>query len=155
MRIVFLASFAVAVFACGSPPPQAPAPTGDTMSAVIAPSAAPTAVGPPAPAPRCRLTVTDTQGCGTSDVEKLIAPVRTRIENCRSSSGGKLRIRARKAPGGKLAFDVEAGSTLNPTEKQCVLEALGTLHEEDAPGAFTGTGGIPPSGFTSLITVEW
>lgn len=60
-------------------------------------------------------------------------------------------VRVRKAPGGKLAFDVASGSSLDPTERQCVLEALSTLEVDESATAWTGIS-IPPSGFTSLLT---
>lgn len=113
---------------------------------------APTAEGPPAP--RCRVTVTDTEGCGPRDVEELIAPVRTRIEKCRGATGGKLAIRVRKAPAGKLKLDVEPGSSLDPTERQCVLEALSSLQADESSTAWAGLN-VRPTGFTSLITIEW
>lgn len=154
------------ILACGrATPPRSPSTTAAVAEpdgaarAPRAPGGATNAsaaeVGPPAPASRCRLTVTDSEGCGPRDVEALVAPVRTRIENCRASSGGKLVIRVRKA-GGKLGFDVEPGSSLDPREKQCVLEALSTIHDDESTSA-TAWGGvnIPPTGFTSLLTIEW
>ena len=101
----------------------------------------------------CRLTVSETEGCPPSDVEVLVAPARARIEACRSSSGGKLRVRVRNVAG-KLAFEVEPGSSLNPTERKCVLEALTTLREDGASSLSTGAT-VRPTGFTSLITIEW
>lgn len=87
--------------------------------------------------------------------ESLVAPVRTRVEHCRAtSSGGKLLIRVQKAPGGKLAFDVAPGSSLDPTEKKCVLEALSTLDVDESSTAWAGWN-LKPTGFTSLLTVEW
>lgn len=105
-------------------------------------------------APRCRLTVTGAEGCAPHDVESLIEPVRPRIEHCRARAGGKLLVRVHRAPGGKLAFDVEPGSSLDPTEKKCVLEALSTLDVDEASTAWTGLN-VKPTGFTSLLTIEW
>lgn len=114
---------------------------------------APLGERPSAPASRCRLTVTDTEGCGARDVEALLTPVRTRLENCRGTTGGKLRVRARGVAG-KLAFDVEPGSSVDPTDKQCVLEALSTIHDDESATAWTGLN-VRTTGFTSLITIEW
>lgn len=108
----------------------------------------------PARAPRCRLSVTDAEGCGPGDVETLIEPVRARIERCRTASGGKLRVRVRKAASGKLAFDVVPGTTLDPAEQQCVLAALSTLDVDESSTAWAGLN-ARPTGFTSLITIEW
>ncbi|MDB4939338.1 MAG: hypothetical protein JWP87_6310 [Labilithrix sp.] len=148
------------ILGCGTPAVPHSAPT---TSAAAGPEGAPRAPtgarnapageGPSAPASRCRLTVTDTEGCGPRDVEALLAPVRTRLESCRGASGGKLRVRVRKVAG-KLAFDVEPGSSLDPTEKQCVLDALSTIHDDESATAWTGLN-VRPTGFTSLITIEW
>lgn len=107
----------------------------------------------PSTASACRLTVTESVGCRSSQIEALIAPARSRIEACRGTTGGKLRIRVRH-DGGKVAFDVEPGSSLDPTEKQCVLDALATIHEGVASTVWSGAS-VPPTGFTSLITIEW
>jgi hypothetical protein len=100
------------------------------------------------------VTVTDTEGCGSGDVEALIAPVRPQIERCRGASGGKLRVRVRKAAGGKLAFGIEPGSSLDPSEQKCVLEALASLDADESSTAWAGLN-VRPTGFTSLLTIEW
>jgi hypothetical protein len=148
---------ALGLFACGTPPPAATTTgaaepfvaTGSPGSA----SRAPVVEGPPRPAPRCRLTATDTEGCGPRDVEELVAPVRPRLERCRSTSGGKLTVRVRRSAG-KLAFDVEPGSSLDPTERQCVLDALASLDADESSTAWAGLN-VKPTGFTSLLTIEW
>lgn len=133
---------AVLVAACGAPPPPA-----------ASPPIATTATG----AQRCRLTVTDTEGCQPAEVEALVEPVRARIEHCRGASGGKVTIRVRRDPGarGRLAFDVAPGTSLDPTERKCVLDALNALQENESSTAWTGGAAIPPSGFSSLLTIEW
>lgn len=135
--------------------PATPAPSRPTTMASPAASSAPLAVqeGPPR-ASRCRLTVTDSEGCGPADVEKLIEPVRPRIERCRTTTGGRLIVRVRKAAKGRVAFDLEPGSSLDPTEKRCVLDALASLNIDESSTAWTGLN-IRPTGFTSLITIEW
>jgi hypothetical protein len=105
-------------------------------------------------APRCKLTASGAEGCEPRDVESLVEPVRPRIEHCRARAGGKLVVRVRKAPSGKLAFDVEPGSSLDPAETKCVLEALSTLDIDEASTAWTGLN-VTPTGFTSLLTIEW
>jgi len=84
----------------------------------------------------------------------LIEPVRSRVEHCRARAGGKLLVRVRRAPGGKLAFDIAPGSSLDPTEKQCALEALSTLDVDESSTAWAGLN-VRPTGFTSLLTIEW
>lgn len=135
-----LAVVVFAVFACGAP---APAPVASaTMSAADRPGA------------HCRVSVTKTEGCDAAQVEALIAPVRSRLEHCRGTSGGKVAIRIRDAAG-RLSFDVEDVTSLDPTERQCVLDALATINADESGTAWAGGAGVPPSGFTSLITVEW
>jgi len=85
----------------------------------------------------------------------LMEPVRTRVEHCRTTAGGKLLIRVQRAPGGKLAFDVAPGSSLDPTERKCVLEALSTLDIDESSTAWAGGLNVRPTGFTSLLTIEW
>lgn len=152
---------AFALLAC-TPPPRTLSPPTETTRAYDLESAraAPEFSAPLADSGRaravvsaCRLSVTESVGCRTSDIEAVIAPVRSRIESCRGTTGGKLRIRVHEAAG-KLAFDVEPGMSLDPTEKQCVLDALATIHEGVSSTVWTGAS-VPPTGFTSLITIEW
>jgi hypothetical protein len=99
--------------------------------------------------------VTDTEGCEPSQVTDLVSPVRSQIEHCRGASGGKLIVRVRKAPAGKLAFDVAPGTSLDPTERKCVLDALNSLPQTESSTAYTGGASFPPTGFSSLLTIEW
>lgn len=159
-HLIGVALVTCVVVACGaSPRPRSPATTTAVAEPVVAPQDAAAAeadpravVGPPAP--RCRVTVTDAEGCRPQDVEALIAPVRPRMEHCRGESGGKLRVSVRKGAGDKLAFHVEPGSSLDPTEQECVLDALRSILIDESSTAWAGLN-VPPSGFTSLITVEW
>ena len=160
MRLPIGLVVAWTTLACGAQPATQTRPTMTAAAELKAPPRAPvsapnaaTTEGPPPPAPRCRLTVTNTEGCEPRDVEVLIAPVRTRIENCRGTSGGKLRIRVRRQAG-RLAFDVEPGSSLDPTERQCVLDALSTVRDGESSTEWSG-GNARPTGFTSLLTLEW
>ncbi len=81
-------------------------------------------------------------------------PVRARVEHCRSTTGGKLVVRVQRAPNAKLAFDVAPSSSLDPLERKCVLDALSKLDIDDSSTAWSGFN-LPPTGFTSLVTVEW
>jgi hypothetical protein len=55
---------------------------------------------------------------------------------------------------GKLSFDLQPGSSLDPTERRCLLDALATLDVDESAPAWTGLN-VRPTGFTSLITIEW
>lgn len=107
-------------------------------------------IGPPV---ACRLTLTETVGCQSHEVEALFAPVRGRIEECRKASGGKLQLRVRNS-GGKLAYEILPGSSLDPTQRQCVLDALAEVHPDANSTVWSGAS-VPPTGFTSLMTIEW
>jgi len=106
--------------------------------------------GPPV---ACRLTLTETVGCESSEVEALFAPVRGRVQECVGTSGGTLRLRVRNSSG-KLAFDVLPGSSLDERQRQCVLAALSEVHPGAGSTLHSGAS-IPPTGFTSLMTIEW
>lgn len=107
--------------------------------------------GPPV---ACRLTLTETLGCQPQELEALFAPVRGRIEACRGASGGKLQLRVRNASG-KLAFEVLPGSSLDARQRQCVLAALSEVHPGEGSTLQSGGASVPPTGFTSLMTLEW
>jgi len=87
----------------------------------------------------------------------MVSPVRSRIEHCRGATGGKLTVRVQRAPGGKVVFDAAPGTSLDPRERTCVLDALNSLYKEGNSTTTPWTGGsaLPPTGFTSLLTIEW
>lgn len=64
-------------------------------------------------------------------------------------------MRVRREPAGKLAFDVTPATSLDPTERRCVLDALESLNQSESATAWTGGTSVPPTGFTSLLTIEW
>ena len=104
------------------------------------------------PTLRCRLTATEAQGCGATEVESLLEPARVRLERCLGPTGGKIRVRVRDV-NGKLAFEIEPGSSLDIMQRQCVLEALATIHDETSSPSTGAT--VRPTGFTSLLTIDW
>jgi hypothetical protein len=99
--------------------------------------------------------VTETEGCAPEAIAALVTPARARLEACRGPRGGKVRIRVRQgASPGALAFELSPGSTLDPTSRQCVLDALNAIQIDESSTAWTGPT-VRPSGFTSVLTVEW
>jgi hypothetical protein len=80
--------------------------------------------------------------------------VRTRLEECHPTGGGKLRIRVHREPG-KVAFDAEPSAALDPTERRCVLEALSPLRRDDVASTLWSGATVPATGFDSLLTIEW
>jgi hypothetical protein len=69
-------------------------------------------------------------------------------------SGGKILVRVQRASTRKLTFNVEPGSSLDPTEKRCVLEALSSVEDDESSNAWAGSN-AKPTGFTSFVTFEW
>jgi hypothetical protein len=106
------------------------------------------------PSQSCRLTVTDTEGCAPEEVAALVASVRPRLEACHGSSGGKVRIKIIHHPEGGFTFAVQPGASLNPTERQCILDALATMNETGTSTGLTGLS-VPATGFTSHLTIEF
>ena len=58
-------------------------------------------------------------------------------------------------PRGKVAFEVAPGTSLDPTERKCALDALNSLQTSESSTLSTGGASVPPSGFSSLMTIEW
>jgi len=100
-----------------------------------------------------RVHVTDFSGKTSDELGAVFEPALDRLETCRRGSGGKVMVRV-KSSAGKTRFDVEPGSSLDPTERRCVLEALSQSNVDE--GATLNQGGtVRPTGFTSLITIAW
>jgi hypothetical protein len=100
----------------------------------------------------CRFTVTEAKGCRAGDIAALFESTRAHVEGCRGATG-KLVVRVYEEEG-KLKFHIEPGSSLDATQSRCVLEALTTVAEDGAPGLSTGPS-LRPTGFSSLLTIEW
>ncbi len=101
-------------------------------------------------ASRCSFTVSEARGCNASDVETLLEPTRTRIEACRGANG-KVRVRVYEEAG-TVKFRIEPGSSLDATQRRCLLEALSTI--DDGSNLSTGAT-VRPTGFSSLVTIGW
>ena len=84
--------------------------------------------------------------------QEVVRDLRARGVPVRAAARGADSVR--KAGSGKLAFDVEPGTTLDPREQQCVLAALSILDVDESSTAWAGLN-VRPTGFTSLITIEW
>lgn len=96
--------------------------------------------------------VQELRGNEARDLDPALSPTLHRqLEACHGSSGGKLRVRVRRE-GGRLSFEAEPSASLDPTERACVLDALRRAEVEQALS--TGAN-VPPTGFTSLLTIEW
>jgi hypothetical protein len=76
-----------------------------------------------------------------------------RLESCRPSTGGKIVVRLR-TQNGKLVPQVFPGTSLNPAEQRCVLDSLSQTHIDEASSLSSGAY-VRPTGFTSLLSIEW
>ena len=125
-----------------------------------APAPAPVVVAPPTVESRAvssgegvQLSVAEAQGLDPAIVGKVYAAAREPLGHCHQPGGGTVHVRIVKQ-GVSLHMHIEPGATLDPEAHRCVLEALSTI---DLPDTAANAGGpaVPPSGFTSLITLTW
>ncbi len=146
-----------AVAACAgreSPPPKTPqvaasaSATPSPLAAIYGPDG-----GVAQRAKYTRFTITEFSGRSSEETGRYFEPAQIPVEACRKSNGGKLVARVRSEKG-KLAIDAEPGASLDPTEKRCILEALQQTQIDDASIVNAGPS-TRPTGFTSLITIEW
>ncbi len=86
--------------------------------------------------------------------QRIPASARARLEACHSGGPGKLRVRVRSERG-RLVFEAEPGSSLDPTERRCVLETLAALRRDDVASTLWSGATVPATGFTPLLTIEW
>jgi hypothetical protein len=145
MKLMLLAALGCA--SCEVPPevtpPVAPAPASVERPAVEA--------GTPKPAAGVQLSVTETNGVEPAAVGQIYASAREALGHCRQPGGGTVYVRVQKQ-GPSLHMKIEPGATLDPLAHRCVLEALSTVDLPDT-GSNGGGPAVPPSGFTSLLTV--
>jgi hypothetical protein len=81
----------------------------------------------------------------------ILAPTTRIINECRTGAPTAVRVRL-TSENGEAALHVEPGSALDGSIRRCVLEALSTI---ELPDATPKGNAPPPSGFSSLVIVEW
>jgi hypothetical protein len=126
-----------------------------TAAKVAAPSRLELETGPPSSASStpARLEVTQAQGLPAERIQTLLAPAAEPLHRCMSGRTGKITLRV-TSRNGALAVSVEPGVSLGDAARTCAFDALSTVVLEET-GSNAGGPGIPPSGFTSLVTVSW
>jgi hypothetical protein len=147
MRFFLLALLACA--ACEVPPEQpaaSPAAPPPVTPPVVEYHATPSGDG-------VRVSVTEANGLDPAVVSKVYSAARESLGHCHQPGGGTVHVRIVRQ-GLSLHMHIEPGATLDPTAHQCVLEALSTVELPDTAGNGGGPA-VPPSGFTSLITLSW
>jgi hypothetical protein len=155
LLFVVLASF---VSACGGAPPG--------RATAAEPSALPPPEGregPPTDAERADAGapgehfVKVTESTAPAEEHEVGVPesVQTRLEACHPRhDGGKLRFRIVRDRG-QIAFRPEPGSPLDPSERQCALQALKEMRQDDIASSLWSGATVPATGYTPLLTIEW
>jgi hypothetical protein len=114
--------------------------------------AAPKAADAP-PAHPSHVVVVETKGLDPTRVEAWFERARTRLEPCLGSSGGKLRVRLSSVDG-NVSVEIEPSGLLDSFQRRCALDALSATQDDTTRSPWTGAT-VAPSGFTSLVTMEW
>jgi hypothetical protein len=70
-----------------------------------------------------------------------------------AGSTGKIDLRVTSRDG-RLDVAVVPAASLNPSVRECTSEALSSVYLRET-ASNTGGVSVPPSGFTSLLTVSW
>lgn len=105
------------------------------------------------PSARSSLIFTDITGRTGDQTAVIFTPTAQAIEACHGARGGKLVVRLHSEKG-KLVAEPQLGSSLDPVARQCVLDALSASQVDESSNLATGAN-VRPTGFTSLLTVEW
>ena len=105
------------------------------------------------PAPLPRLQVTQAENIPSERVQTLFRPALSPLQHCFPGSSGKVVIRLTTVKGA-LAVGFEPSASLDPTMRSCATDALTKVYVQET-GSNVGGPAVPPSGFTSLITVSW
>jgi len=100
-----------------------------------------------------QLTVSEALGLDPAIVGQVYGQARESLGHCHQPGGGTVHVSVVKR-GASLQMHIEPGATLDPLAHRCVLEALSTVELPDT-AANAGGPAVPPSGFTSLITLTW
>ena len=150
MRLVLLS--VLACIACEVPPDAKP-PEAPAAPIAVERPATPAEAGPAKQADGVRLTVNETYGLDPVIVSKVYSQARESLGHCHQPGGGTVHVSIERK-GTSLHMHIEPGATLDPTAHRCVLEALSTVELHDT-AANAGGPAVPPSGFTSLITLTW
>jgi hypothetical protein len=96
----------------------------------------------------------ETEPGAATPLEAALQPARERVARCLPTSSGKLEIVVTRYQGGSVQLSIAPSASLDPTARDCVLEALSTVDIEQAGGSVGGPA-IPPTGYTSLIRISW
>ena len=134
------------------PADERPLPSAEPSTSV---SSAEAGLGPRAipPDPRTpTVEVEDPSGKPRQGPEAALLPMRQQMRECTSGKNGVVRVRI-KTDKNRTSMDIEPGSSLDGATHRCVLESLSTVDVDDVLGRVNPSD--RPSGFTSVLRVEW
>jgi len=100
-----------------------------------------------------RLEVRQSEGLPPESVQTMFRPAVEPLQHCMTTAGGKVNLRV-TSKDGVLRVKVEPAASLDPTARECALEALTTVYLEQTASNAGGVS-IPPTSFTSLLTLSW
>jgi hypothetical protein len=99
------------------------------------------------------LVVHRADGVEPQTVRVLLAPSLGTLHQCAPGSGGKINLEV-TAVDGRIHVAIAPGDSLDPTLRECVLQALSRIDDEQTGGDVPGAT-VRPTGFTSLVAVSW
>ena len=97
--------------------------------------------------------IENVQGASASAAGVAFAPVQEPVERCLPPRPGVLRVRV-ASEAGRTAVQVAPGSTVDPTTRQCMLDALAFIDV----AAVLPAGGTPSADardFASTVNISW
>lgn len=100
-----------------------------------------------------RLRVDDAEGVPRERVEKIFARAPIAVQRCAHGTEGKISLRV-STRDGALHVDVLPGAALDQSTLDCARDALRAIYDEENASTAGGPN-VPPSGFTSIVTVSW
>lgn len=159
------ASLALTLAACtfgGGPPHRPePAPLAPPSATSTAPTSPPETPAEPAFGPRAipadprlpTVDVEDASGKPRKGPEAALSPVRKQMKECVGGKTGVVRVRVTSSKN-RTSMAIEPGSGMTDASNRCVLETLSTIDVDDVLSQGSPSD-RPPSGFTSVLRVEW
>ncbi len=150
MRTAIFALLLVSSCSVASDPRNAASPNGAVGPTTSTTSADPADVRANAPP---RVEVVRSEGLTPARLDAMSSAARRSLQHCPATNGGALVV-ALSSDAQGLHVTVAPGTSLDPTARSCAVEALTrTFGTETASNV--GGPAVPPTGFTSLLTIRW
>jgi hypothetical protein len=148
LRWLAFVPFLVACGAGPTAPPEEPVGVTTTTSAIVA-----NATETSKAAPRARVEVTSAEGVPLDTAQVMAERARKPLLECLSGTDQTLELRVTRE-NGVVHVDAERGASLDPRQRAC---AQAVLREVYLPPTASNVGfpDVPPSSFTSHLTIRW